>query len=122
MRKEIKKIETFDVDEKMDELAAATITVMSRLNELAHYWAGDWDVTIVKSVMGCLKKSGIDLDDDEYCLDMDQLNSSIDREINRLNSLCVVHPEVEIIRDQLRNIRILLHEIVAYYAEPDIDT
>lgn len=115
MKNEIKKVEAFDVDKALDELTAATVTALNRLNELAMSDASD--AAIVKSVITSFKKSGVDTDDEEYCLDMDQLNSCIDQHINRLNSLCVVHPEVRPITNKLINIKTLLHAVIRYYDE-----
>lgn len=81
-----------------------------------------WDI---KPVIDSLKNSGVDLDDDDYCPDIDRLNGCVDREITRIKSKMYylslpifpmdIRKKIEFILIKLINIKELIHEIDAYY-------
>ena len=112
-----------NIDKTLDRLAAATVTALSWLNELAMLAMSDAsEEAKVKEVIKDFEKSGVTPDDEEYCLDMQLLNSCIDKDIWIISGLCVVHQKTrktKIIK-KLNNIKTLVHAVIRYYDEHDI--
>ena len=110
-----------NIDKTLDRLVDATVTALSWLNELAMLDMSASEEAKVKEVIDDFKKSGVTPDDEEYCLNDQQLNRCIDKDIGMISGLVVPKKaKKERLVKKLNNIKTLMNVVIRYYDEHPI--